>query len=145
MSTWKNACGKQLMAVAPKDGHFYSFDLATNGLLYRVPLTQVEDVNESFSHGEDVHFCPGAVGGAEWNSPAYDPLTNLVLVGEVDWYDTATPKMSTNFGGWPSDSHGSEWRHGIRSTFSAKRPVRTDTGLDGSTPLTPTLASGSGA
>jgi len=42
--------------------------------------------------GKDVHFCPGAVGGAEWNSPAYDPQTNLILVGEVDWCDTATPK-----------------------------------------------------
>jgi alcohol dehydrogenase (cytochrome c) len=84
--------GKQVMAVAPKDGHLYGFDLATNGLLYRVPVTQVEDVDESFSHGKDVHFCPGAVGGAEWNSPAYDPHTNLVLVGEVDWCDTATPK-----------------------------------------------------
>jgi alcohol dehydrogenase (cytochrome c) len=32
------------------------------------------------------------VGGAEWNSPAYDPQTNLFLVGEVDWCDTVTPK-----------------------------------------------------
>jgi alcohol dehydrogenase (cytochrome c) len=84
--------GKQVMAVAPKDGHLYGFDLATNNLLYRVPVTQVEDVDESFSHGKDVHFCPGAVGGAEWNSPAYDPHTNLILVGEVDWCDTVTPK-----------------------------------------------------
>ena len=35
--------------------------------------------------GEPVRFCPGSVGGAEWNSPAYDPATNLILVGEVDW------------------------------------------------------------
>jgi alcohol dehydrogenase (cytochrome c) len=84
--------GKQMMSVAPKDGHLYGFDLATNGLLYRVPVTQVEDVDESFSRGKDVHFCPGAVGGAEWNGPAYDPRTNLVIIGEVDWCDTATPK-----------------------------------------------------
>src|SRR5271165_7476774 len=64
-----------------KDGHLYGFDRATNGLLYRVPVTQVEDVAETFSPGEDVHFCPGATGGTEWNSPAYDPQTNLILVG----------------------------------------------------------------
>jgi alcohol dehydrogenase (cytochrome c) len=57
-----------------------------------VPVTQVENVAATFSPGEDVHFCPGAVGGAEWNSPAYDPQTNLILVGEVDWCHTATPK-----------------------------------------------------
>jgi alcohol dehydrogenase (cytochrome c) len=56
---------KQLMAVARKDGFLYGFDLAN-----------------------DVHFCPGAVGGAEWNSPAYDPRTNLIMIGEVDWCDT---------------------------------------------------------
>ena len=84
--------GKQLMVVAPKDGYLYVFDLATNSLLYRVPVTTVEDVAASFSPGKAVHFCPGSVGGAEWNSPAYDPQTNLILIGEVDWCDTVTPK-----------------------------------------------------
>jgi alcohol dehydrogenase (cytochrome c) len=82
--------GKQLMVVAPKDGLLYGFDLANDSLLYRVPVTRVEDVKESFSPGTDVHFCPGAQGGAEWNSPAYDPRTNLIMVGEVDWCDTVT-------------------------------------------------------
>jgi alcohol dehydrogenase (cytochrome c) len=84
--------GKQLMALAPKDGHLYGFDLANNSLLYRVPVTKVEDVAATFSPGKDVHFCPGSVGGAEWNSPAYVPQTNLILVGEVEWCDTVTPK-----------------------------------------------------
>jgi alcohol dehydrogenase (cytochrome c) len=84
--------GKDLMVVAPKDGHLYGFDLANNNRLYRVPVTQVEDVAVAFEPGKAVHFCPGAVGGAEWNSPAYDPKSNLVLVGEVDWCDTVTPK-----------------------------------------------------
>src|SRR5262245_60811252 len=84
--------GKQLMAVAPKDGHLYGFDLADNKLLYRVPVTTVKNVAETFSPGQDVHFCPGSVGGAEWNSPAYVPPSNLILVGEVDWCDTVTPK-----------------------------------------------------
>jgi alcohol dehydrogenase (cytochrome c) len=84
--------GKQLMSVAPKDGQLYGFDLANNSLLYRVPVTYVEDVAATFSPGKAVHFCPGSVGGAEWNSPAYDPQTNLILVGEVDWCDTVTPK-----------------------------------------------------
>jgi len=86
--------GKQLMAVAPKDGELYGIDLATNSLLYRVPVTRVEDPAAAFSPGKDVHFCPGAVGGAEWNSPAYDPRTNLILVGEVEWCDTVTPKSA---------------------------------------------------
>lgn len=88
----RSMAGKELMLVAPKDGHLYGFDLANNVRLYRVPVTQVENVAESFSPDVAVRFCPGAAGGAEWNSPAYDPNTNLVLIGEVDWCDTVTPK-----------------------------------------------------
>ena len=84
--------GKQLMLDAPKDGYLYGFDLAGNNLLYRTPVTQIENVVENFTLGQEVHFCPGAVGGEEWNSPVFDPRTNLVFTGEVDWCDTAAPK-----------------------------------------------------
>jgi alcohol dehydrogenase (cytochrome c) len=90
----QTAGGKQLMVAAPKDGHLYSFDLSNNSLLYRVPATQIENVVETFTPGVEVRFCPGAVGGDEWNSPAFDPRTNLVFTGEVDWCDTVTPKSA---------------------------------------------------
>jgi alcohol dehydrogenase (cytochrome c) len=80
--------GKRLMAVSPKDGFLYGFDLADNKQLYRVPVTKIENVDEPFSPDKDVHFCPGAVGGEEWNSPAYDPRTNLIFTGDVDWCTT---------------------------------------------------------
>jgi alcohol dehydrogenase (cytochrome c) len=35
-----------------------------------------------------VHFCPGSTGGAEWNGAAFDPTTNLIFVGEVEWCTT---------------------------------------------------------
>ena len=75
--------GKQLMALAPKDGHLYGYDLDTNARLYRVPVTGVENADEPFSPDKAVHFCPGSVGGDEWNSPGYDPTTNLILSGTV--------------------------------------------------------------
>jgi alcohol dehydrogenase (cytochrome c) len=84
----KTMGGKRLMAVSPKDGHLYGFDLADNKLLYRTPVTKIENVEEPFAVDKDVHFCPGAAGGGEWNSPAYDPLTNLIFTGENDWCST---------------------------------------------------------
>ena len=81
----KTRAGKRLMAVSPKDGHLYGFDLADNKLLYRTPVTRIENVEEPFAVDKDVHFCPGAAGGEEWNSPGYDPLTNLIFTGDVDW------------------------------------------------------------
>ena len=82
--------GKELMSVAPKDGHLYGFDLATNAMLYRTPVTRIDNADATFATGKAVHFCPGSVGGAEWNGPAYDPQTNLILIGEVEWCTTVT-------------------------------------------------------
>jgi len=73
--------GKRLLTVTPKDGHLYGFDLETNALLYRMPVTRIENADVPFSTAKAVHFCPGSVGGAEWNGPAYDPRTNLILIG----------------------------------------------------------------
>lgn len=80
--------GKTLMAVAPKDGYLYGYDLTTNSRLYRVPVTRIENTDEHFSPDKEVHFCPGSGGGDEWNSPGYDPQTNLILSGEVDYCTT---------------------------------------------------------
>ena len=86
----RTAAGRKLLSVAPKDGHLYGFDLSTNALLYRNPVTRVENADKTFSSDAAVHFCPGSTGGAEWNGPAYDPDTNLIMVGEVDWCTTVT-------------------------------------------------------
>jgi alcohol dehydrogenase (cytochrome c) len=86
----QSAAGKSLMLVAPKDGHLYAFDLASGKLLYRNPMTKVDNADAPFEEGKPVHYCPGSIGGAEWNGPAYDPRTNLVLVGEIQWCSTAT-------------------------------------------------------
>jgi alcohol dehydrogenase (cytochrome c) len=82
--------GRKLLSVTPKDGHMYGFDLANDTLLYRTPVDRIENTKEPFAIGKAVHFCPGTVGGAEWNGPAYDPQTNLIFVGEVDWCATVT-------------------------------------------------------
>jgi alcohol dehydrogenase (cytochrome c) len=86
--------GKQMMIAAPKDGFVYGYDLADDRLVYRVPATRIENIQERFTPAKDVHFCPGAVGGEEWNSPAYDPQTNLVFTGDVDWCTTV--RMQTD-------------------------------------------------
>jgi alcohol dehydrogenase (cytochrome c) len=90
----RTAGGKKVLSVAPKDGHLYGFDLDTNALLYRIPVTRMENEDAPFEVGKAVHFCPGSVGGAEWNGPAYDPQTNLIFIGEVEWCTTVTLKSA---------------------------------------------------
>ena len=80
--------GKTLLSAAPKDGHLYGIDLANNALLYRTPVTKIDNVEAPFAPDKSVRFCPGVSGGSEWNGPAYDPDINLVITGEVDWCTT---------------------------------------------------------
>lgn len=86
----RTRASKTILSVAPKDGYLYGFDLATNEMLYKTPATRVENTEATFSPEVPVHFCPGTVGGAEWNGPAFDPQTNLIMIGEVDWCATVT-------------------------------------------------------
>lgn len=77
--------GRDIMAEAPKDGHLYGYDLDSGKLLYRTAVNRMENIDVPFSTTESVHYCPGSAGGAEWSSPSYNPITNLVTIGEVDW------------------------------------------------------------
>ena len=53
-----------------------------------MPVTTIENDGQDFAVGQNVHFCPGPVGGNEWNTPGFDPTTNLIITGTVDWCDT---------------------------------------------------------
>jgi outer membrane protein assembly factor BamB len=86
--------GKQLLSLAPKNGHLYGFDLATGHLLYRTPVTRIENADVPLSTDKAIHFCPGATGGGEWNGVAYDPQTNLVFSGQAEWCTTV--KLQTD-------------------------------------------------
>ena len=70
----KTAGGKELMlgrAEGRPSLRFRSRDAAH--MLYRQPMTKVENADAPFAAGKPVHFCPGSIGGAEWNGPGYDP------------------------------------------------------------------------
>jgi alcohol dehydrogenase (cytochrome c) len=85
----QTAAGRKILVVTPKNGFMYGFDLSDNRLLYKEPVTRIENATATFSTQNAVHFCPGSTGGAEWNGPAYDPDTQLIYIGEVDWCTTA--------------------------------------------------------
>ncbi len=88
----KAASGKKILALAPKDGHLYAFDLASHKQMYRLPVTKMLNTDVPFKPDKSVHFCPGSTGGAEWNGPAYDKKNNLIMIGEVQWCTTVTRK-----------------------------------------------------
>ena len=47
------------------------------------------------SRDSTVRFCPGIVGGAEWNGAAYSPQSNTIFTGAVDWCARVQLKRDT--------------------------------------------------
>ena len=82
--------GRALMAVATKDGHLYMYDRTRHDLIARAEVSLQINVTQPFSTTSSTRFCPGAMGGVEWNGPAYDPGNRLLFVNSVDWCTTVT-------------------------------------------------------
>lgn len=79
--------GHQLLVEAGKNGYLYAIDRRTGKQLYRTPITRIDNAHAPLT-AAGTHFCPGIMGGAEWNGPAYSPRTNAFYVNAIDWCAT---------------------------------------------------------
>jgi alcohol dehydrogenase (cytochrome c) len=86
-ATTVNGSQRQLVATAGKDGTLRVLDRATHDVLYSVPVTTHENDDRPVTT-EATRVCPGVLGGMEWNGPAYNPGTNMLYAGAVDWCTT---------------------------------------------------------
>jgi len=57
-------------------------------IIYQAPTTTRENIDVPLSRDHPTRFCPGILGGAEWNGAAFDPATNSFFVGANDWCTT---------------------------------------------------------
>jgi alcohol dehydrogenase (cytochrome c) len=64
-------------------------------LLSQSPTTTRENVDVPLSRDSLVRFCPGFLGGSEWNSASYSPQVNTLFVGAVDWCVAVQLKRDT--------------------------------------------------
>jgi alcohol dehydrogenase (cytochrome c) len=77
--------GRKFMAVASKDGWLYVYDRATHGLIAKSEISTHLNDDKPLLPGVEMRVCPGTLGGAEWNGPAFDPKTKMLFVNSVDW------------------------------------------------------------
>ena len=57
-------------------------------LLYQKPTTTRLGFETPLSRDTKTRFCPGYLGGSEWNGGAFHPTLNALYVGAVDWCAT---------------------------------------------------------
>ena len=92
--------GKKIIASANKDGLLSVLDrsrVSVKGseasghlpplipLLWSQPTTTRINADVLPTADRPTYFCPGLLGGSEWNGPAFSPQTNLLYTGAVDW------------------------------------------------------------
>jgi alcohol dehydrogenase (cytochrome c) len=77
----------QHLAAGNKAGHLYVYDDVARKQVFKTAVTTIENENVQPTV-QGIHACPGVNGGVEWNGPAFDPKTNLLYVGSVDWCST---------------------------------------------------------
>ena len=85
--------GREIAASANKDGLLSVVDrgrlsTGTMPLAFQAPTTTRENIETPLSRDGKTRFCPGYLGGSEWNGAAYHPPLNTLYVGAVDWCST---------------------------------------------------------
>ena len=106
-ATTVNGKMRNVVAASGKDGLLKLLDRDTHELLYSVPFVTRENVDVPL--GDAVRVCPGPLGGAEWNGPAYNPATNTLFEPANDMCsvikkDKEPPRYDADFymGGVPT-------------------------------------------
>lgn len=97
---YKDSKGRDVVAMAGKDGYAYGIDRATHKLLFRTPTTTIK--NEGVAPTpEGFMVCPGLSGGTKWNGPAFDPVLKALFVPATDWCNMLTLGKPTYSAGKP--------------------------------------------
>ena len=76
-----------LVATVGKDGVLRTLDRNSREIVYETPVTTLKNHDIPVPE-EGIYACPGVLGGVEWNGPAFNPGTNMLYVGAVDWCST---------------------------------------------------------
>ncbi|HEY4213278.1 MAG TPA: PQQ-binding-like beta-propeller repeat protein [Steroidobacteraceae bacterium] len=75
---------RDMLVIGGKDGYVTGLDRDTHKVVFRTPVTTIEQVPPKFASTEGHKACPGYAGGVEWNGPALDRPNNSLIVGSVD-------------------------------------------------------------
>ena len=79
---------RNLVATGGKDGVVRILDRDTHERLHETPIGAHLNERAPITR-EGTHYCPGALGGIQWNGPAWHPGTNSLFVPTVEWCTTA--------------------------------------------------------
>lgn len=117
---------RDLVITVGKDGMLRAIDRETHQRVYEAPVTTRLNSDAPVTT-KGTHACPGALGGVEWNGPAYNARTNLLYVPAVDWCGTFSVAENVRFipgaiylgGSYKSDETAQGWLTAIDASTGA--------------------------
>jgi alcohol dehydrogenase (cytochrome c) len=136
---YRTRSGKDILAIAGKDGHVFGIDRESHRLIFKTAGTTIANAGPVDATLKLV--CPGTLGGAQWNGTAYHPGIGVLYSGMVDWcFYYSTKDYETDPAGWsvtePDAGYPGGWKepehHTLRADFS-KQPTGWVTAMDGET------------
>jgi alcohol dehydrogenase (cytochrome c) len=103
---YRAASGRDLVAVAGKDGRVYGIDRTARALVFNTPTETLENDSVPVDNTWK-RVCPGVQGGAMYNGAAYHPGLGMLFVGVADhctWYikDKKMEAGGNAIKDWPS-------------------------------------------
>ncbi len=87
---------RDLLATVGKDGFLRVLDRESHERLYETPISRQLNADVPLTK-EGVRVCPGVNGGVLWHGPAYNPGTNQLYIGAIDWCTTFALTDSVRF------------------------------------------------
>jgi alcohol dehydrogenase (cytochrome c) len=115
---------RKMVVAVGKEGLLHAFDREAQELAYKVPVTTRQNTDiewvaiDKTATGERV--CPGAIGGVQWNGPAFSPVTNALYVPAVDWCSmTRDPPEQSS--GWLTAIDAASGK--VRWQYKSARPM----------------------
>lgn len=80
---YRSRAGKEMLAVAGKDGWVSGVDRSSHKQIFKADGTTI--ANHGLLPSKLKRVCPGVSGGSQFNGAAYHPGIGALYVGEVDW------------------------------------------------------------
>ncbi|MGE0385501.1 MAG: PQQ-binding-like beta-propeller repeat protein [Gammaproteobacteria bacterium] len=123
---YTDANGRPMVVAAGKDGFLYGIERDTRKLRYKTPFTTIFNVDKR-PGTRPIRTCPGTVGGAEWNGASFDPRSNTVFIGGVDWCAMVSSEKD------PKYAQGTIFWGGVATPIAGEKPDGWVVAVDGTT------------
>jgi alcohol dehydrogenase (cytochrome c) len=115
---------RNLVVAAGKEGQLHVIDRDSHQQLYQTPVTQWQNTDVPWvdldKSADGSLACPGALGGVQWNGPAFNPGTKTLYVPAAQWC-AFTKEPAANARGWLSAVDAATGK--VKWRYPSNRPM----------------------